>query len=829
MNLLLSYNWLKEFVQTNESPERLARLLSLSGPSIERAKNMGELWKGMVVGKVLASEKHPNADRLTVNKVDIGGKIVQIICGAGNVRVGMLVAVALPGAYVRWHGAGDPVALTATKIRGVESFGMMCAGSEIGLEKMGGDGIADISFTNTKAGTPLVKALDMDDTIFEIEVTSNRPDAMSVVGLARETAAITKSKFLYKEQNLQLTTYNLQPFSVTVTEKRLCPRFSGIVIDGIRVAPSPWWMQKRLLIAGLRPINNIVDITNYVMLEQGKPLHAFDAEKLSGDAIVVRRAKKGEKLQALDGKTYELAESMLVIADAQNPIAIAGVMGGQASGVTEKTTRIVFESAVFDPVSIRRTARELNLHSDASNLFEKGLSIESALPALARAVELTLKIAGGHVASKLVDCRPPTKRGIPPNGGTKQPKPKPITLDGATLKRFLGADLPQKEVVRILTSLGFEVQSQKSIKSPPKADPPPEEKVRVTSYQLRVTPPWFRPDVTMDQDLIEEIARIYGYHRLPSTLPASTLVIQNPDERKEFFWERRVKELLRGAGFTETISYSFMSEQSLQKLGFDPAKAFRVVNPLADDQAYLRSQPIASLFEIVATHQKERDVIRIFELTKVFRSGKGDLPDEPLRLAGVVMGAGAFRGAKGVSEFLLKHMGIASRAISFLPYRNDVHASWVDSAKSVVIAVNGEKMGSLVTPIAKVMNDFGIKKSVAFFCIRFQELLLHMSEVKHYTPLPKYPPVLRDLAFVFPKVTAYADVVAVLKKNPLVVSVELFDLYEGAQVGEGKKSMAFHARYQSPDRTLTNEEVEKAESAIVEDVEKKFNAKLRAV
>ncbi|MDO8582055.1 MAG: phenylalanine--tRNA ligase subunit beta [bacterium] len=802
MNLFVSYNWLKEFVQTREKPEELARLLSLSGPSVERSRNLGKFFDGMVVGKVVASEKHPNADRLTVNKVDVGGKTVQIICGAPNVRVGMLAAVALPGAKVRWHGEGDLVTLAATKIRGVESFGMMCGANEIGLEKMGGDGIVDISFTNAKAGTPLAKALDMDDTVFEIEVTSNRPDAMSVVGIAREAAVITKSKFLYKEQNLQLTTYNLQLFSVTVAEKKLCPRFSGIVVDGITVAPSPWWMQKRLLMSGLRPINNIVDITNYVMLEQGKPLHAFDAAKLAGDTIIVRRAKKAEKLTALDGKTYELSDSMLVIADKEKPVAIAGVMGGQASGVTEKTTRIVFESAVFDPVSIRKTARALNLHSEASNLFEKGLSPESTLPALTRAVELTLQIAGGHVASKLADV------------ASKQPKPKPITLDSATVKRFLGIDLTQKEVVRILTALGFLVKVKK---------------LPVTSYQLLVTPPWWRSDVTMDQDLVEEIGRIYGYHRLPSTLPTGELAMQSTEERKELFWERRVKEFLRGAGFTETMSYSFVSEQSLRKLGFDPAKAFRVVNPLSDDQSYLRPRPVASLFEIIATHQNERDAIRIFELAKMFRAGEGVLPDEPLRLAGVVMGDSAFREAKGIAEFLLERMGISSNAITFLPYGSDAHAPWVDAAKSVVIAVNGEKMGSVVTPTAKAMNDFGIKKSIALFRFRFQELLPYMSEVKHYTPLQKYPPVLRDLAFVFPKVTAYADVAATLQKNPLVVSVELFDLYEGAQVGEGKKSMALHVRYLSLDRTLTAEEVTRAESAIVKEVEQKFNAKLRDV
>ncbi len=385
------------------------------------------------------------------------------------------------------------------------------------------------------------------------------------------------------------------------------------------------------------------------------------------------------------------------------------------------------------------------------------------------------------------------------------------------MKRFLGIDLPQKEVTRILTSLGFTVKAKK-------------KNLQLRTYNLQLTVPWWRKnDVTTDQDLIEEIARIYGYHRLPSTLPASTLVVQNPDERKEFFWERRVKELLRGAGFTETISYSFISEQSLRKLDLDPAQSFRVVNPLSLDQSYLRPRPIASLFEIVAANQNERDAMRIFELAKVFRPGKSALPDEPLRLGGVIMSAEAFREAKGVAAFLFEHMGIASDAITFLPYGRSEHASWVDAAKSVAIVVSGEKMGSVVTPTAKAMNDFDIKKPIALFRIRFQELLRLASAVKRYTPLPVYPPILRDLAFIFPHRVAYADVAAALKKNPLVVSVALFDLYAGAHIGEGNKSMAFHLRYAASDRTLTNEEVQKAESSIIADVEKKFNAKLRDV
>lgn len=814
MNLLVSYNWLKEFIKTNESPERLARLLSLSGPSVERSKNLGKFFDGMVVGVIKELKPHPDADRLRLAMVDIGDRTVTIVCGGTNLALNQKVFVALPGAKVRWHGEGDLVTLAPTKIRGVESFGMICAPSEVGFEKLqGGEReIWDLTkITDAKAGTPIASALQLNDTIFDIEVTSNRPDAMSVVGIAREAAVITNAKFLYKEGNVEmLECSNVEmPFSVRVTEKGLCPRFSGIIVDGIRVGPSPWWMQKRLLMAGLRPINNIVDITNYVMLEQGKPLHAFDAEKLSGNSIVVRRAKKGEKLMALDGKTYELTDSMLVIADKEKPAAIAGVMGGQSSGVTEKTTRIIFESAVFNPVSIRKTARALNLHSEASNLFEKGLSAESTLPALARAVELTLQIAGGHVASKLADV------------ATKQPKRKPITFDGATVKRFLGIDIPQKEVARILTALGFSVKVKK---------------LHVTRYTLQVTAPWFRPDVTMDQDLVEEVGRIYGYHRLPATLPTGTLPIQSPDERKEFFWERRVKELLRGAGFTETMSYSFVSEPSLQKLGYDPTTHLSVANPLSDEYVYLRQHLSESLLDIVVQNQNNRDSIALFELAKMYQPKGNHVLEEPLRLGGIMYEknkaddvVSVFRRARGIVHLVLGGMGISTEQVTYVQQKDFSNASWVDPIKSLQLEIHGEPIGWICAPKKNVLRTFGIEGTVVYFPLRFDLLLRYARIAKRYIPLPKYPPVLRDLAFVLPKAVAYADVATTLQKNPLVVSVELFDLYEGAQVGEGKKSMAFHLCYQLPDRTLTNQEVEQAESAIVKEVEKKFQAKLRDV
>ncbi|MBI4262317.1 phenylalanine--tRNA ligase subunit beta [Candidatus Uhrbacteria bacterium] len=832
MNLLVSYNWLKEFVAIKQSPEKVAELLSLHALSAERLYHIAKQMDKMVIGKVVKTEKHPNADKLSLNQVDVGGKTVQIVCGAPNVHAGMLVAVALPGARVRWHGEGDLVTLSATKIRGIESFGMMCAANEIGLEKYpdAAKGIIDLSwlqytengsldsrdpFSGVRPGMSLVKALDMDDVLMDVEVTSNRPDAMSIVGVAREVAAVLNAKLSLPTSPQPSPTRRGSKgevpisLSVDIRAKKLCTRFAAIAIDGVKVGPSPWWIQKRLFMAGLRPINNIVDITNYVMLEQGKPLHAFDADKITESLnhgiteshIIVRTAQKGESLKALDGRIYPLTESMLVVADAQRSLAIAGVMGGEATGVTEKTKTIIFESAVFDPVSIRHTARALNLHSEASNLFEKGLSDESVLPALARAVELTLEIAGGQVASKLVDTR------------TQKHRITRIILKSKTIERMLGITLSVKDVVRYLTALGFNIEAT-------------SKKQRARSW--RVTAPWWRHhDVTIEADLVEEIARFYGYHHLPSKLPDGPLATQDATDKKIFFWERRVKELLRGAGYTETMSYSFTSEAAIQKLGLDPAQSIRIVNPLTDDHAYLRPRPIAALLEIVSANQNDRDHIHIFELARMFRPRVGKLPDEPLRLAGAVVSADVFREAKGTVELFLHGMGIASQRISFPEYMEDEFAPWVDTRRSVRIMIDNEKFGSVIMLTEKARKNFDLKQDVALFRIRFEELTALATTTHGYTPLPKYPPVLRDLAFIVPKTVTYAAIDAVLRKQALVTSVELFDLYEGEKIGADKKSLAFHVTYQSPERTLTIAEVDVVQEAMIKELEKKFGAQLR--
>lgn len=815
MDFKLSYNWLKEYVTFREGPEQLARVLSLSGPSVDRFRRLREQWDKVVIGKVLTVDRHPKADRLTVHTVEYGDTTATVVCGASNVRVGMLAALALPGASVRWHGEGDPIVLEKTTIRGVESFGMLCDAGEIGMPLVpgAGKGIWDLSWTNAASGTPLVKALDADDTIFDVEVTTNRLDMFSVIGLARETAAATRGRLTSAGRRAWDPTVPRMrvqgvpvPFDVHVKARTLCPRFTGVVMTNVRVAPSPWWMQTRLLLSGIRPINNVVDITNYVMLEYGKPLHAFDADRIArgknGEVTIdVRIARVGESLGALDGKTYALQPSMLVIADATNPIAIAGIMGGEASGVTDTTTTIVLESAIFDPMNIRATSRALALRTDAVERFEKGFPVAATVPSFVRATELLEELTGAVPASPIVD-----------RGRTSQ-RTSTIILPSAKLRQYAGVDIAATNVQRTLTTLGFTVASRRTR----------------GARSWSVTVPWWRADdVTTVEDCIEEVTRVYGYHRIPSFLPGGQLVLQSAADRRELVWERRVKEALRGAGWTEVMSYSFVSERMLRDCGIDPAECFTIANPLSDDHVYLRPRLTPSLLNIVAANESFHETLRLFELSNVYRPrAHGRLPSEILRLVGVVVAEDPFAAARGGAEFALAAMGIAPALLRW--EAASLGDGWDEPRATVRIMIQDTRVGQVWIPHPKMTARFGVKRPVAFFTLLFHELLPFATTALRYTPIPKYPAVLRDLAVIVPETVSYADIAAVITRHSRVRSAAFFDLYRGAQAGAGKKSMAFRIDYGAADRTLTAAEADAAQAEIVADLATKVGASVRGV
>jgi phenylalanyl-tRNA synthetase beta chain len=798
MNIMISYSWLREYLKTHAAPEAFAARMTNAGNSVEHIHDLSVLYAGMVVGIVRRLSAHPNANKLRLAQTDIGGKEVEIICGGVNLEEGMKVAVALPGAKVRWHGQGELVTLEETEIRGVKSAGMICAASELGFEKLPQEekDIWDLGpVTDAKAGTPLAQALGLEDILFDIEVTTNRPDAMSVIGQAREGGAVMEETFDWKPPVLMVPdSVSPHALKVEVEAPDLCPKYQGILIEGVQVKPSPWWLQKKLLLAGYKPINNVVDVTNVVLHEYGQPLHAFDADALEENTIVVRRAKKGETLAALDGTVCELTSEMLVIADAKKPVAIAGVMGGLETGTQEKTTRVVIESATFDPLSIRKTARALNLPSAASQLFEKGLATPATDAALARAVELILQVAGGTVVSPII---------------TKEADPfreKVLLFDPERACGLMGFDLPAENMAASLKRLGFEV------------DP------KGAAYHVTV-PYWRHHDIEASVDFTEEVARLYGYDRFPSVLPSGALAGLSQDS--SLLWQRRMKQILCGAGCTEIYAYTFLSREQLEAYGFDPDKeAVRVENPLSIDQEFLRPSLLPSLLTIIEANEGQESSGDLFELAPVYHPQGNDLPKQKLSLAIAVYGKDGeanFARAKGLLERLWRQVGVRDFALLRETKEDDWHPG-----RSARVLVCGKPCGMIgeIAPVRAVA--FHVSQPVTIISLDIEDVMSFCTTSHTYEPLPLYPPIKRDLAFVVDHHTEYGDLVQALRaSSTLLHDIELFDVYRGAHAGEGKKSLALHLSFRADDRTLEAVEVEEEIKKLSEMLAKRFSATMR--
>jgi len=802
MNILASYNWLKEYVAFKGPAESFARQISLCGPSVERQHPQAPPFDDMVIGQVLELRPHPNAGKLRLVKTSLGKKQAEFVCGGVNLSVGMKVVVALPGAKVRWHGQGDLVELKAAEIRGVRSEGMICGASEIGLGEIFPHAemeILDLSWCKSKPGTAFAKALGLDDTVFDVEVTTNRPDAFSIVGLAREAAAILGCKFSWKEPVIPSPAKSVKQRDIAVLNhaSKLCSRYEAVVLENVIIGPSPWWVKNRLRMAGIRPINNVVDITNYVMIEYGQPLHAFDYDRVGGSTICVRPAKSGEKLLLLDGREAVLGEGQLVIADEAKPMAVAGVMGGKFASVHEETKTIVFESACFDPVSVRRTARALNTHTDSSLRFEKGLPEEQTHAALARAVELCQEIACGRLASQVVDCHhAPRKR-------------SKFVFRPCKAEELIGVKIPRARMVGILKSLGFGVS-------------PRSGTAKNCRYEVTV-PYWRERDIETERDFAEEIARVYGYHNLPSLMPAGELPVEPVDP--VLAAERRVREFLRGAGLTELLTYSFISRDQLVRCGFDPAAALRLANPLTADFEFMRPSLVPGLLAVISENQGLFPEASLFEVSNVYLPRPGDLPDERPRVLAAVYGPGKdaealFRRIKGVFESYVRMAGLEGVELR----RGGEEQLW-HPGRGVEVSVAGQVLGRLGEIHPAVLARCGVDGRVAVMELDLKVLLAARKPVQRYQPVAAFPPVLRDMAFVLAERDEYGAVAkAVLAANELIKGVEMFDVYRGANLGAGKKSLALHLIFARPDRTLTAEEADKA----IEDIKKAMTAEFGA-
>lgn len=810
----LSYNWLKEYLKVNDKPEELAKKLSLHSATVEKIRSLAKEWDKIVVGEVKKIEPHPKADKLKIVLTNVGRCQLRIVCGGTNLRVGMKAAVALLGAKVKWHGQGDPVELQSAEIRGVKSEGMICSPAEIGLEALfppkDERELADLSSFSAKPGTPLAQALELDDFIMETEITSNRPDLMSVAGLAREAGAVMNSELLRQRRtnseiisNPKLKTKNLKldNLTVKVLDKKLCPRYQVAMIEGVQIKESPWWLKKRLWLAGIRPINNIVDITNYVMLELGQPMHAFDADRLqttdyrlqptrksvvrSPSTLIIRQAKEGEKILALDGREYKLKEGMLVIADEKKPVAIAGVMGGEETAVTAKTKTIIFESANFDPISVRRTSRALNLYSDSQLRFEKCLSTESTEVALLRALALTLEMAGGKVASPIIDVR------------ASKYQAKKYSLSWQEISKFIGIEIPQNQIKSILKSLGFRLQ--------------------VIGHRLQVVVPWWRDhDIEDSRDLVEEVARIYGYHRLPGILPEGEIPIDK--KSPELIWEDKLKTIFEGAGLTEIFTYSLVSRTILEKFNLNTKQGLKLLNPLSEEFEYLRPSLIPGLLAMIKENQERAAAGQVFEISKVYQPEKNNLPKEESWVAAAVWGESKegqeFFIAKGLLEHLAKIFGF-----DFEIQRAE-KSELYHRGRATKIVVKGRPFGLLAEVHPQILARFKIEKRVAILYFSLSDFIKVAKECKPLKFWSAFPAVKRDLAFTIDKRQEYEKIAEMLAGfDSLLAKAELFDIYTGQGIAPEKKSLAFHISYQSAERTLTAEEVEAVHQKLIKKLE----------
>ena len=795
-------SWLKEYVPITLSPRELAHRLTMAGLEVGDVAPYGGAWEHVLVGVVEQVEPHPNADRLTLCTVDVGSERATVVCGAPNVAAGQKVAFARVGARLIDPDTGSPETLKAARIRGVTSEGMICSERELDLSE-DHTGILVLP-QDAPLGVPLAEYLK--DAILDPEVTPNRPDCLSVLGIAREVAALTG-------QTVQEPTLNYpekgEPIealtSVEIADPDLCSRYTCSLITGVKVEPSPQWLQDRLLKVGQRPINNVVDVTNYVMVEYGQPLHAFDFEALQGRRIVVRRARPGERLMTLDGQEHQLQPPVLVIADAEDAVALGGVMGGSSTEVTEGTTAILLESASFAPTSIRRTSRETGLHTEATQRFEKGLRPHLAPIALRRATQLVQEIAGGTVARGIVDAFPGKGDGLPQ-----------LTLTLARLKKVLGVELSRERLQEVLTSLGFLCQAQGE-----------------DALQVRV--PYWRSDITMENDLVEEVARIIGYDAIPTTMLSTPIPYHQPQPLREF--REQAKDLLVRAGMQETISYPLTTRETLEKVHAleGDVEPLKVANPLSQEQEYLRTTLRASILNTLAYNLRRQErSLRLFEVGRVYLPQDQDLPNEREMLVGVLAGdrsespwltqGGALDpfDAKGVIEVLFAELGAAA---SFEP----AHDPTLHPGRAAQIRMGDAQVGVVGEVHPDVLERFDISMSpVALFELDLERLLKALPEgVRPFQPFPRVPGAVRDLALVVDADVPAARVQALIEGHPLVARATLFDVYTGEHVPLGKRSLAYRVLFQSPERTLTAEEVARALERILRLLEREVDAKLR--
>ena len=801
----ISLKWLKDYVALPASVDELASRLTMAGLEIEGIERPAEALKGVVVARILESEKHPNADKLSVTKIDFGGAApLQVVCGAKNYKVGDKVPLATVGTKLP-----NGVEIKQAPLRGVDSHGMLCSSKELGITEES-SGLM-ILHADAKVGQPIAEALGLDDVIFTVNVTPNRADALSHLGIAREVATLFNVPLKKPEVKLaESGTEASTKIAIRIDDAERCWRYAARVIEGVTVKPSPQWMQDRLKAAGMRGINNLVDITNYVLLEYGQPLHAFDLDRIGGTQIVVRTAKGGEKLTTLDGKERPLHADDLLICDRDTPLVLAGVMGGASSEVTEKTTRVLLECATFQPTTVRRSSKRHALHTESSHRFERGTDLNVVPEVLDRAAALIAELGGGTVLKGRVDVFP-------------APKPaRQVTLRTQKVADVLGVVVSAADCHRILASLGFQKLSGDDV---------------TATFEV----PSVRVDVSIEEDLVEEIARVRGFDAIPEALPRGLSELE--PERPAMRVERLIRGAMAGQGVDEVVNYSFVSPAELA--AFNAAEgAIAVGNPLSVEQSVMRTTLFPSLVQnVIRASRHQTQGVRFYEWARSYSpdqaGGKGGVPvaKEVLEVAGVVWGMrhgqrtwtakdaeADYFDARAIVESTLRALHIDGVTTE------SFESPWYHPRSATIVRKGQTVLGTLGELHPRVMKKLDAPAGVVLFQLNVEALQSAAVLVPQAKGLSKFPAVLRDLAVVVPSEMQSEAVRQVILEvgRPLVEDAQVFDVYSGHQVGAGRKNLAYALRYRSPEKTLTDTEVTEAHDKIVAEVTKRLGGALRA-
>lgn len=782
-----SLKWIKDLVPgLDVTPKEYMDAMTLSGSKVEFYEKMDENLEKIVVGQIESIEKHPDADKLVVCQVDVGSEKLQIVTGAKNVKEGDKIPVVLDGGCVL--DGTKPVKIKTGKLRGVESQGMFCSIEELGsttdmYPEAPEDGVY-VFEDDVEVGADAIKLLGRDDVVVEYEITSNRVDCFGVIGIAREAAATFNKKLNAPIITETGNNEDVHDFiKVRIDNTELCKRYTARVVKNIKIEPSPKWMQRRLMAQGIRPINNIVDITNYVMEEYGQPMHAYDLDTIEDNTIVVRNASKGEKFTTLDGQERELDESVLMICDGKKPVGIAGIMGGENSMITDDVKTMLFESACFDGTNIRLSSKKVGLRTDASGKFEKGLDPNNAINAINRACQLIEELGAGEVIGGVVDVYPVKKEEIT------------IPFEPEKYNNMLGTDISADEMIDYFTRLELKVEGDK------------------------VVIPTFRQDLLSYADLAEEVARFYGYDKIPTTLPSGEATAGKLSYKLSI--ENIIKNTVEFCGFSQAMCYSFESPKVFDKLLIDKddecRKTVVISNPLGEDYSIMRTLPLDGMLTSLSTNYNHRNKdVRLYELGNVYLPKQvpvEELPEEKMMLTLGMYGEGDFFTLKGVVEELLVDLGMNKKAV----YDPENKKNFLHPGRQAGIVYNGKELGYLGEVHPMVANNYSIKDRVYIAVIDTTILRDEASFDKKFEPVAKFPAATRDISMVVPKGVLAGQIEEIFenKGGAYLESFELFDVYEGNQILKGHKSMAYSLVFRAPDKNLSDEDVNSAMNRIL--------------